>query len=124
VELTLSARHGRDCTVVCACGVLDLATAPQLQELLQQLLDDGAARVVIDLGGVRLIDSSALGTLVLMFKAFQEHGAGLCLAAVQPLVGKVLALTSVDQVIEVYDSVSAAEHSTGQPPPPDGVQPR
>jgi anti-sigma B factor antagonist len=112
VELTLSARPGRDCTVVHAAGVLDLATAPQLQQLLQQLLDNGVTRVVIDLEGVRLVDSSALGMLVLMFKAFHGNDAQLCLAALQPLVAKVLTLTSVDLVIGVYDSVQAAEQAS------------
>jgi anti-sigma B factor antagonist len=109
VELMLSARQGRDCTVVQVRGVLDYATAPQLRQMLQQLLDDRAGRVVVDFAEVSLMDSSGLGTLVVMFKAFREHDAQLCVAAVQPLVRSVLTLTSVDQVIDVYATVQAAE---------------
>jgi anti-sigma B factor antagonist len=53
------------------------------------------------------MDSSGLGMLVLMYKAFHEAGARLSLAAVPPLVQSVLTLTSVDQVIDVYDTVEA-----------------
>jgi anti-sigma B factor antagonist len=95
--------------VVQAHGVLDYATAPQLRQLLQQLLDDRPGRVVLDFTEISLMDSSGLGTLVLMFKAFREHGGRLSLAAAQPLVRSVLTFTSVDRVIDVYATVQAAE---------------
>jgi anti-sigma B factor antagonist len=109
VEVALSSRPGRDCTVVEARGVLDMATEPQLRQTLQQVIDAGARRVVVDLAEVRLMDSSALGTLVLMFKALRDVGGILCLAAPRPLVRTVLGVTSVDRAITVYDTVRTAE---------------
>lgn len=100
---------GRDCTVVEVRCVLDLATVPQLRQTLQQAIDAGARRVVVDLAGVSLMDSSALGTLVLMFKTLRGQGGELCLAGPRPIVRSVLAFTSVDRVITVYDTVQAAE---------------
>jgi anti-anti-sigma factor len=78
-------------------------------------VDDGARTVVLDLTGVRLIDSTALGTIVWLHKQLQERGGQVCVAAPQPLVVKVLELTSVDRLIRIYDSVEAAEDdlSTG-----------
>jgi anti-sigma B factor antagonist len=107
--MELSSRPGRDCTVVEARGVLDMTTEPQLREMLQQVIDAGARRVVVDLAEVRLMDSTALGTLVLMFKALRDDAGSLCVAAPRPLVRTVLAVTSVDRAITVYDTVQAAE---------------
>ena len=90
-------------------GDLDMATAPQLRNGLQQVLDAGDRQVVVDLAGVGFMDSSALGTLVVMFKALRDVGGRLCLAAVQPPVLSVLGITSVNQVIDVYADVQAAE---------------
>jgi anti-sigma B factor antagonist len=91
-----------------------MATSPQLQEGLQRVLDGGARNVVVDLAGVGFMDSSALGALVLAFKRVREGGGRLCLAAVRPPVRTVLSVTSVDQAIDVYDTVTAAEASMPQ----------
>ncbi|MET8229819.1 STAS domain-containing protein [Micromonospora sp. NPDC005298] len=107
--MELSVRPGRDCTVLEVRGELDMATSPQLREGLQRLVDAGDHQVVVDLSGVGFLDSSALGALVVMFKAFGDVGGRLCLAAVQPGVRSVLTITSVDRAIDVYDSVPAAE---------------
>ncbi|MBM0202532.1 STAS domain-containing protein [Micromonospora sp. NPDC051227] len=112
MDLLLSVRPGRSCTVLEVRGELDMATSPQLREGLQRLVDAGDRQVVVDLAGVGFMDSSALGALVLMFKAFRDVGGRLCLAAVQPAVRSVLTITSVDRVIQVYNSVQEAEADT------------
>ncbi|WP_255421284.1 STAS domain-containing protein [Micromonospora sp. BL4] len=109
VDLLLSVRPGRGCTVIEVHGELDMATAPQLREGLQRLIDAGDRRIVVDLAGVGFMDSSALGALVVSFKALRELGGRMCLAGVQPAVRSVLTVTSVDRVIHVHDSVQAAE---------------
>jgi anti-sigma B factor antagonist len=114
VDLPLSTRPGRECTVVQVAGDLDMATSPQLRDGLQRLLADGTRNVVVDMAGVGFMDSSAIGALVVMFRAFRDGGGRLCLAAVQPQVRSILAVTSVDRAIDVYDTVQAAE--AGMPP--------
>lgn len=109
MDLLLSDRPGRGCTVLEVRGEIDMATAPQLRDGLQRLIDAGDRQVVVDLAGVGFLDSSALGALVVMFKALRDLGGRLCLAAVQPAVHSVLTVTSVDRAIQVYDSVPAAE---------------
>ncbi|MEU7851129.1 STAS domain-containing protein [Micromonospora parva] len=109
MDLLMSVRPGRGCTVLEVRGELDMATSPQLREALQRLVDAGDRQVVVDLAAVGFMDSSGLGALVVMFKALRDVGGRLCLAAVQPAVRSVLTVTSVDQVIDVYDSVPAAE---------------
>ncbi|PWR12807.1 anti-sigma factor antagonist [Micromonospora sicca] len=121
MDLLLSVRPGRVCTVLEVRGELDMATSPQLREGLQRLVDAGDRQVVVDLAGVGFMDSSGLGALVVMFKALRDVGGRLSLAAVQPAVRRVLTVTSVDRVIHVHDSVQAAEadlpstdHAPGQ----------
>ena len=111
MDVQLSVRPGRRCMVVEVAGELDMATSPQLHESLQRVLDAGTHNVVVDLARVGFMDSSALGALVTIFNAANERGGQLCLAAVQPLVRDVLAVTSVDRAIAVYDTVLAAEAS-------------
>jgi anti-sigma B factor antagonist len=97
--------------VVEVAGDLDMATSPLFHEGLQQVLDAGASNVVVDLAGVEFLDSSALGSLVVLFSAAHQRGGRLCLAAARRPVRNLLALTSVDRAIGVYDTVNAAEAS-------------
>lgn len=108
-ELSLQVRQGRGCTVVRLGGVLDLASEAGLRECLQTALDDGASHIVLDLAELRLMDSSGLGTIVTTYKTLQGRDGQLCLVAVQPLVRRVLELTSVDRLVSLHDTVEAAE---------------
>lgn len=109
MDLSLATRPGRGCLVGQVGGVLDLATTPDVRSSLQQAVDDGAQSVVLDLTGVRLIDSTALGMIVWLHKQVQERGGRVCVAATRPALLRVFQLTSVDQLIRIYDDVDAAE---------------
>jgi anti-sigma B factor antagonist len=109
VELSLATRQGRGFIVVQVSGVLDLATTPELRSSLQHALDEGARAVVLDLTGVRFIDSTTLGMIAWLHTQVQERGGRVCVAATEPIVLRVLELTSMDRVIRIYDSSQAAE---------------
>jgi anti-sigma B factor antagonist len=111
VDFTLSTRRGRTGTVLEVTGELDLSTSPQLTDRLQQLMQDGARRVVIDLAGVSFMDSTALGALVVAHRDLSEGGGRLSLAEVRRPVRKVLAITSVDRIIDIFDTVQDAEEA-------------
>jgi anti-sigma B factor antagonist len=116
VDLQMSTRPGRGCTVVRVSGELDMDTRPMLEDLLQEVVDQGARHVVLDFAGVTFMDSSGLGLLVVSLKALRDKGGRLCLAQVQKPVRKVLVLSAVDTVLPVYDTVAAAEDD--MPPVP------
>lgn len=110
VDLQLSARAGRACTVVWVRGELDMDTRAQLQDFLRDVVDAGARNVVLDLAEVPFMDSSGLGLLVDLLKVLRDKGGRLRLAAVQEPVRNVLALSAVDQVVDLYDTVEGAEN--------------
>jgi anti-sigma B factor antagonist len=64
---------------------------------------------VLDFAEVTFMDSSGLGLLVDAVRALRDKRGLLCLATVQKPVRAVLALSAVDRVIAVYDTVEAAE---------------
>ncbi|MGW4947284.1 STAS domain-containing protein [Actinoplanes sp. NPDC004185] len=109
MDLQLSARAARGCTVVRVGGELDMDTCPHLQDFLQEVTDSGALQVVLDCTDVTFMDSSGLGVLMVWFKELQDKGGRLCVAGVQQPVEYVLRVSAVDQVLKVYDTVDAAE---------------
>ncbi len=59
--------------------------------------------------------------LVVLLKELQAGGGRLCMASVQELVALVLRIAAVDQVLDVYDTVEAAERTI--PPAAAGQRP-
>ena len=114
MDLHLSARAGQACTVVRVGGEIDMETSPQLHDFLQQVSDAGAARVVLDFADVTFMDSSGLGVLIVWFKELTGRGGRLSVAALRQPVEYVLRIAAVDRVLDMYDSVDAAE--AGMPP--------
>ena len=111
MDLQVSARDGRAWTVVRVVGELDMDTSPQLQDFLQEVADAGARQVVLDYTDVTFMDSSGLGLLVVWYKTLRDRGGRLSLAAVRRNVRTVLTMSAVDRVIDVHDTVDAAEDS-------------
>ena len=109
MDLQVSVRAGRECTVAWVSGELDMDTRAKLQDMLRDVVDAGARQVVLDFTEVTFMDSSGLGLLVDGLKALRDRGGRLCLAAVQESVHNVLVLSAVDQVVDIYETVQAAE---------------
>jgi anti-sigma B factor antagonist len=81
-------------------GEVDISTAPQLRERLQQL---ESRSVVVDLSAMTFIDSTGLGVLVGAFKRLRERGGDLVLRAPTRSARKVLELTGLSQLVTIED---------------------
>ncbi|WP_374760055.1 STAS domain-containing protein [Micromonospora humidisoli] len=109
VEFTVSTRPQGAGAVIEVAGDLDMSTTPRLRERLREVVEGGARVVVVDLAGVGFMDSSGLGALVVAYRELRERNGWLGLAGVRRSVRTVLSITSVDQVIDIFDTVHDAE---------------
>jgi len=98
--LVLESHGGPEVASVVVRGEIDMATAPQLREMLQELLQAGATRIVIDCRGLEFLDSSGIGVLVAVRNRLGDDGA-LVLDSPPPHVRKVLQLTGVGEHLGV-----------------------
>jgi anti-sigma B factor antagonist len=99
LKLSVSEESGR--TVVVAEGELDLYTSPRLRESLTERIDGGARQLMVDLGGVTFVDSTALGVLVSALKRVRAEGGDLELRAPTPSARKVLEITGLNRVFTI-----------------------
>ncbi len=60
--------------IVTVSGELDIATAPTLRDRLNEAIDAGRSRVVIDLSAIDFLDSVALATIVHAKQRLPEGG--------------------------------------------------
>ena len=95
-------------SVVTIAGDVDMSTAPQLEQRLDELTDTGATNLVVDLNAVEFLDSSALGVLVGVHKRLTAAGGSMRLVCSQPRIERIFAITRLTEVISVFETVDAA----------------
>ncbi|MDZ4685946.1 MAG: STAS domain-containing protein [Planctomycetaceae bacterium] len=77
-------------------------------QLLEECLEHGQPRIVVDLKRVPLIDSTGLELLLDMRDACQERGGSLTLAEPNPLCQDILSVTGVGEEFEIWSDVVEA----------------
>lgn len=70
-------------------------------------------RVLLDLGSVSYIDSSAIGWLIGTQKAFRDKGGSFAVYRVQPAVKQVLDLLKVGRVVPLCENEQTARTAVG-----------
>ena len=99
-----------DTVVLAVSGELDVASAPVLRVHIRFALDSGPDRLVLDLAGLRFCDAAGLSALAMARNAATRDGISLALAAVPRPVARLLKITGMNRILDVYPSVAAAAH--------------
>jgi anti-sigma B factor antagonist len=103
IEITTRAIGGT--VIVAPHGDVDLTTSQLLRDVVDQVVDDGAAAVVLDLSGVGFMDSTALGALVSFHRRLGDR---LVVAAARPAVHRLFEITKFTSVLRLADDVDTA----------------
>ena len=104
-ELRLSVRYHGDRATIHIGGEIDLATCPQLQALVVDLVDRGCHQLIVDLERVSFLDCAGITVLVEARRRVQEHSGSLKLVGPKPLVLRVLTLTGMTTVFPIDTSL-------------------
>jgi anti-sigma B factor antagonist len=85
-------------------GRIDHETAPELERVLNELINDGQYRIVLDMSGVSYISSAGLRTLVGARKAVRRWNRGdLRMASLQPMVRETFDLVGFTRIFDIFD---------------------
>jgi serine/threonine-protein kinase RsbW len=95
-------------------GRVDAVTAPQLNKVVHEQIDSGARFLLLNLSEVTFLSSSGLRSLLLIRKELMTLGGELRLAALQPQVHEVFAMTGFTQVFAIHATTEEARTSFGQ----------
>jgi len=103
-----AAKDDRGVTVIAVDGQLIVGNRQELKNLVQEALDAGDRKFLIDFTGTGYIDSSGLGSLVSVSKKIREHGGELRLAELNEDLRSLFELTKLDTLFAIADSRSDA----------------
>ncbi|MDJ0838440.1 MAG: STAS domain-containing protein [Acidobacteriota bacterium] len=76
----------------------------QLRGLVNEVLEEGARKIILDLGKVKYIDSSGIGELVSCYTTITNRGGKMRLTNLHSKIYSLLQLTALVSVFEIYDS--------------------
>jgi anti-sigma B factor antagonist len=111
MSLNLDVSRTGDIAVVrCRGRIVFGEEADELRGVILSLLKE-TKRIVLNLAWVVYIDSSGLGTLVASFISARHRGAEIKFAALSPRARRLLTITKMDRLLEVYDSDEEAVKS-------------
>jgi anti-sigma B factor antagonist len=88
-------------------GELDLYNAPEIRRALTDACADSPPRIVVDLGEVEFIDSTALGVLI-EARSKMTNGRAFLLAAPGLETRRALKISGLDRHFTVHDTVPGA----------------
>lgn len=83
-------------------GDLDSASTPEFDRVVQEHLQAGHSRIIIDCRHMGYISSLGLGSLVALQARLRRRGGAVKLAAIQGPVMQVLRAVRLDKVLDVY----------------------
>lgn len=94
--------------VVSLPGEIDITNADQVREDLLSVLNQGAALLIADLSKTTFCDSAGVSALARSFRRAKASQSGMRLVVSTLAVQRVLALTGIDRLLDIYPSVAAS----------------
>lgn len=95
-------------------GSLDLATSPTVRAALVEAASEGKHEIVVDLTKLEFLDSTGLGALIGAHRRAMERGGGVRLAVGDGPIARLLNITGLIRVFQVYHTTEDAVNDTAR----------
>ena len=103
-----TSKHPSGVLIVEVEGQLIVGNRQELKATIQQALDNGERKLLVDFAKTGYIDSSGLGALVSISKKVREQGAELRLSGLNEDLRSLFELTKLDTLFAIADSSAQA----------------
>jgi anti-sigma B factor antagonist len=112
-EMDIKTRQSGEATILELSGDITLYNTPEVRKTMLGLLkEQGVAQLLVDMRGVRYIDSSGVASLVEGLKASRELKSRFALYGLTKTAKEVLDLTRLLRVFEVHETEEQAVAGT------------
>jgi anti-sigma B factor antagonist len=108
-ELDLKERQAGDVTILDLSGEVRIGEGSiALRDSLGKLADEGKKKVLLNLAGVKYIDSSGIGELIAKYTTIRRQGGQLKLLNLTDKIQNLLVITKLLTVFDSYDNEGEA----------------
>ncbi len=89
-----------DVLVVSISGELDHHTAAPLREAIDsKIMETSVRKLLIDLSGMELMDSSGIGVIMGRYRLMDSLGGAVCVSGASPSIGRIIELSGLTKLI-------------------------
>jgi anti-sigma B factor antagonist len=106
-QLTVDVRRDDPFTVIAVGGEIDIDTAPRLRDIVVEVTDAGADRLVFDLSDVTFVDSIGLGVFVLARKKMLLRQGTVDIVASTRRVVAIFKISGLDELFRLRPNLAA-----------------
>ena len=108
-ELDVNERQAGDVTILDLPGEVRLSdSSVPLRDSVRKLADVGKTKVLLNLAGVKYIDSSGIGELIANYTTISRQGGQLKLLNLTDRIQNLLVITKLLTVFDSYDDEAEA----------------
>lgn len=94
--------------ILSVAGEIDVYTAPQFREAVDNIIAAGQKHLIIDMSDVTYMDSSGFGTLLSATRRLRPQGGTINLVKCSASIDRILRITRLNTVFNTYDSIEDA----------------
>ena len=111
-ELEVKERQAGDVTILDMSGSVRMGEGSiALRNAIRGLVEQGKKKILLNLGGVKNVDSSGIGELIANFTTVRREGGQLKLLNLTEKIQNLLVITKLLTVFDAYDSEADALNS-------------
>lgn len=99
--------------IIAVSGKIDAYQAIKLKDALNEVIDNGSKKIIVNLAQVNFLDSTTLGTLISALKRVKTTGGEICVTCLQPSVKEIFQLTRLDKVFQIFTNDDEAMKNLG-----------
>jgi len=96
-------------------GGLDHSNTDRFVDTMDRLLNEGTARVVLDLERLTYVSSWGLAALVRVHHHYAARGGRIAFASLHSAVASLLHISQMDRLFDLYDTVEEALEAVSGP---------
>ena len=111
-ELEVKERQAGDVTILDLNGSVRMGEgAVSLRNAIRGLIEQGKKKILLNLGGVKNVDSSGIGELIANYTTISRDGGQLKLLNLTDKIQNLLVITKLLTVFDSYDNEADALNS-------------
>lgn len=81
----------------------------ELMDYINDAINQGVIKAVIDMSGVKYMNSSGIGVLITIYTKFKNRSGEAVICSVAESILKLLIMTKLDSVIKIYSNEDEAK---------------
>lgn len=115
MSFSVQVRQSGDVSLVEVAGRLTSFEAKPFRDMIQELLKQGHANIVLNLTQLDYLDSSGIGELVRNYMSTVKRGGAMRVVGLAPKIEEILKITQLYQVFPEFPDEASAIESFSSP---------